>query len=158
MIVITLPYPISANRYWTQFTIRGRQMQAPSKEAKVFKREVAERALEQGLRKPIAGRVALTLRLYPQRPQDAARRIARNPMNWDDDVRCLDLDNSQKVAIDALKGIVFEDDKWVWRILAERMEPDGEARLVVAVEPIMRVSPQAALPIDVPRETEDFFA
>jgi crossover junction endodeoxyribonuclease RusA len=156
MIVLTLPYPISANRYWTQFTIRGRQMQAPSKEAKEFKREVAARAREQGLRKPIAGRVALTLRLYPQRPLDAARRIARDPMNWDDDVRCLDLDNSQKVTLDALKGIVFEDDKWAWRILAERMEPDGDARLVVIAEPIVRVSPQAALPM-VAREPEPEF-
>ncbi len=136
MIELTLPYPLSANRYWKAITIPGRTMMAPSKEAKAYKEAVGWAAREAGIRAPIAGRVAIEIRLYPQRPQDWARRARLNPAAWDDDVRCLDLDNANKVLFDALKGVAIEDDKWVRRIVAERMEPDGEARVVVRITPL----------------------
>jgi len=67
---------------------------------------------------------------------------------WDDNVRSLDLDNALKVTIDALKGIAYVDDAQVWRLSAERMEPDGEARIEVSVRPIaVQQSPQTSLPI-----------
>ena len=56
-----------------------------------------------------------------------------------------DIDNARKVLYDALKGIAFEDDARIFRDSAERMEPDGEARVVVTVAPIVRVCPQAGL-------------
>lgn len=136
MIELTLPYPLSANRYWKAITIPGRTMMAPSKEAKAYKAEVGYLALKAGIRRPIVGRVAIEIRLYPQRPQDWARRAKRDPLTWDDDVRCLDLDNANKVLFDALKGVAIEDDRWVRRIVAERMEPDGEARVVVRITPL----------------------
>lgn len=145
MTTLVLPYPISANRYWTQFTLNGRQMMAPSKEAKAYKREVAWLARAAGIREPIKGRVRVCLYLYPARPQDAAKRAQKDPMNWDDSVRCIDLDNARKCLYDAMKDIVFEDDRWVWSDGGERMEPDGPARVVVTVEPIVRNSRQPAL-------------
>lgn len=147
MIELTLPYPISANRYWRSYVPRGksRAMTVLSDEAKAYKRDAAWLARKQGLRQPIDGRVMLTVRLYPKRPQDAAKRAARDPMGWDDSVQCLDLDNSLKVLIDALKGIAFADDRWVWRIDAQRMEPDGDARVVVGIAPVGRACPQPAL-------------
>lgn len=145
MIELTLPYPLSANRYWKAITIPGRTMMAPSKEAKAYKEAVGWAARQAGIRAPITGRVAIEIRLYPQRPQDWARRARLNPAAWDDDVRCLDLDNVNKVLFDALKGIAIEDDKWVRRIVSERMEPDGEARVVVRITPLARPVVQGSL-------------
>jgi crossover junction endodeoxyribonuclease RusA len=49
-----------------------------------------------------------------------------------------------------MKGIAFEDDAWVRRILAERAEPDGEARLVVTIKPIATPQPQTSLALPEP--------
>lgn len=136
MIELVLPYPLSANRYWKAITIPGRTMMAPSKEAKAYKAEVGWVAKKAGILAPIKGRVAIEIRLYPARPQDWARRARKDPAGWDDDVRCLDLDNANKVLFDALKGVAIEDDRWVRRIVAERMEPDGAARVVVRIKPL----------------------
>jgi crossover junction endodeoxyribonuclease RusA len=85
------------------------------------------------------------IQLYPKRPQDWAKRAAKAPSSWDDDVQCLDLDNVNKVLFDALKDIAIEDDKWVRRLTSERMEPDGEARVVVTIRPLQVETPQATL-------------
>lgn len=141
MIELTLPYPLSANRYWVAITIPKRTMMAPSKEAKAYKAEVAYLARKAGVLRPIIGRVAVEIQLYPQRPQDWARRARKDPQCWDDDVRCLDLDNANKVLFDALKGVAIEDDKWVRRIVSQRMEPDEHGARVV-----IRITALAAAP------------
>jgi crossover junction endodeoxyribonuclease RusA len=147
-IVLTLPYPLSANRYWRSYVPRGhsRAIVTLSSEAKAYKQEVAWMAKQAGMRHPLQGRVAVDVLLYPQRPLDWARRAARDPANWDDTVQCIDLDNARKVLYDALKGIAFEDDKWVREDSGRRMEPDGEARVVVTVRQLLAPgSPQVAL-------------
>lgn len=154
-VKIVVPYPISANAYWRTAVVKGQRLardQSPyantyvSEEARRYKRQVKIAAFEAGIREPLAGRVSLSLELYPHRPIDWEKRARRDPMNWDDDVRCIDLDNALKVLIDALKGVAYKDDAWVRRISADRMEPDqsGE-RAVVVVEPIRRESPQPPL-------------
>lgn len=150
MILLTLPYPVSANRYWKAITIPGRTMMAPSKEAKAYKAEVQRIALAAGLAKPLTCRVELSLRLYPARPQDWARRQKRDPATWDDDVRCIDLGNAEKVLSDALQGIVYDDDKRIWRQFKERMEPDaGGARVVLAIRAMKpRVVAQRGLQLE----------
>ena len=150
MITLTLPYPISANRYWVQFTLgKGkaqRMMQAPSSEAKAYKRAVEQAAVLNRIGNPIVGRVRIDIQLFPQRPQDWAKRAAKDPVCWDDTVRCLDLDNANKVLLDALKGIAIEDDKWVRELHSQRMEPDGEARVVITITPLaLPATPQASL-------------
>lgn len=139
MISLTIPYPVSANRYWRSFVPRGhkRAIVVLSDEAKAFKSEVGWIAKAAGIRAPFDGRVAMTIKLYPGMPQDAAKRMRKLGDGWDDGVRSIDLDNALKVLIDSLKGIAYADDKQVWRIAAERMEPDGQARAVVTVEPIL---------------------
>jgi len=147
-IILTLPYPVSANRYWRTYMPKGFKapVTAPSDEARAYKAEVGWRAKAAGVRQPLACRVAIAYTLYPKRPQDWQRRVAKDPLNWDDSVLCIDLDNAQKVLLDALKGVVIQDDGWqVRRILAERAEPDGEARLVVTITPLLTDSPQAGL-------------
>ncbi len=116
-----------------------------SAEAKAYKHQVGFLAKAAGVRKPIAGRVAVSYVLYPSRPLDWAKRAKADPLGWDDTVQCIDLDNAQKVLFDALKGIVIEDDRWVRRIEAERAEPDGEGRLVVTITALAVDNPQGAL-------------
>lgn len=146
-ITLTLPYPISANRYWRTFMPKG--FKAPvttlSAEAKTYKTEVGWLVKAAGILKPITGRVAVSYVLYPHRPQDWQARMRKLGAAWDDGVQCIDLDNAQKVLLDSLKNLAFEDDKWVRRITAERAEPDGEARVVVTITPIAVESPQPAL-------------
>ena len=140
-MTLALPPPVSANVYWRSFVPRGgkRAIVVVSDEAKAYRETVHKLALIAGVRKPISGRVALTVRMYPARPQDWAKRAAKNPDGWDDTVRSIDLDNALKVLLDALKNVAFDDDAWVRRIDAERCEPDEHgARVVVTISPIVR--------------------
>lgn len=149
-ITIVLPWPISTNAYMSHriVTPKGkRSMAIPylTKEAKEYKERVAWMVHAAGIREPIRGRVSLDYKLFPKRPQDWQKRQRDHGITWDDTVQCLDLDNAQKVLFDSLKNIAFEDDKWIRRITAERMEPDGEARVVVTITAIEIEQPQISL-------------
>lgn len=139
MLVLTLPYPISANRYWAHriVTPKGKRAMAltyVTPEAKAYKEAVGWHAKAAGVRAPLACRVAIEVRLYPHRPLDYAKRMRQHGAAWDDTVQCIDLDNANKVLLDSLKGVVIDDDGWQVRSLhADRMEPDGEARVVVVI-------------------------
>lgn len=150
-LTLTLPYPPSANTYWRSRVVGKVSMTYVSSEAKAYKLAVLKLCAAAGVLDPIEGRVAITVKLFPQRPQDWARRARKDPAGWDNDVRCIDLDNANKVLLDSLKGIAIEDDKWVRRLVSERMEPDGEARVVVTIEALARPRlPQASLLDEVP--------
>ena len=146
MITLTLPYPISANRYW-RTTVRGSFVSTYiSTEAKDFKERVGWICKAAGIRAPLSGRVAISVQLYPERPQDWASRQRKHGATWDDSVRCLDIDNANKVLLDALKGVAIEDDKWVRRLVSERMEPDEKgARVVLRIEQIAQAPVQGEL-------------
>lgn len=179
MITLTLPYPVSANRYWTSITdpqglsslwgaikaaARGehrvaaalvaehggkmpflRQMVFPSTEAKAYRKLVARLALEQGIARPLAGPIEVTLTLYPHQPKDWAKRAKSDPVWWDLTVQCIDLDNAQKVIWDSLKNVAFTDDKMIRKAQNEIAVPDGEARVVVTIKPYGRAHPQEGL-------------
>lgn len=144
MITLRLPIPPSANRYWRTYMPKG--FKAPvttlSAEAKAYKQEVGWLAKAAGIHTPIAGRVSVSFDYYPKRPQDWQKRARIDPQGWDDGVSALDIDNIFKGLLDALKDVVFEDDKWVREIHAKRMEPDGEARVIVTIKQIEKVSVQ----------------
>ncbi|OMG85406.1 endodeoxyribonuclease RusA [Achromobacter xylosoxidans] len=148
---LTLPYPISANRYWASRTVTPRGKPSftstyVTKEAQDYKAQVKKLALVAGVRKPIAGRVRVEFTLYPNRPQDWQKRMRKDGAAWDDTVQCLDLDNAQKVVLDSLKDVVFQDDAWVREISARRAEPDEfGARLVAVVTPLAVERPQTDL-------------
>lgn len=145
MIRLVLPYPISANRYWRPVPIGKHVTIVPTTEAKQYRRTVAQLCAVAGVTKALQGRVEVAVQLYPHRPQDWQKRQRLHGEAWDDTVQCLDIDNANKVLLDALKGVAIEDDKWVRRLVAERMEPDGEARVVVTITPIVRRVVQASL-------------
>lgn len=152
-VILLLDYPVSANRYWQTRVMNaksagGRAMATTflSAEAKAYKKHVAAVALAAGVRAPIMGRVQIDIRLYPNRPQDWKTRQRKLGNAWDDTVLCLDLDNTSKVLLDALKGVAMDDDKWVRRIISERMEPDEHgARVVVRVMALPVEQPQLVL-------------
>jgi len=145
MITLTLPYPLSANRYWRPVKLGPRISIVPTKEAKAFRAEIAVACHDQGVRAPITGRVHVDVKLYPGRPLDWQKRMRKEGGAWDDTVRCIDIDNANKVLLDALKDVAIDDDKWVRKLTSERMEPDGQARVVVTITAIATVRPQADL-------------
>lgn len=145
MITLTLPYPISANRYWRPVSLGKHITIVPTKEAKDYRKEVMRIVLAAGIVNPLRGRVAIDVQLFPHRPLDFAKRMRLLGAAWDDGVQCLDLDNANKVLLDSLKGVAIEDDKWVRQLSSERMEPDGESRVVVRITQIAVAQPQGDL-------------
>ena len=136
MISLTLPYPVSANRYWRTVWPQGcrQPVTTVSPEARSYQKRVQRLAREAGIVRPFHGRVSVSYVLYPKRPLDWKRRARANPARWDDSVQCIDLDNAQKILFDALEGIVFENDRLVRHIEGERAVPDGEGRIELCVE------------------------
>lgn len=110
-MTITLPTPVSANRYWRNF--RGRMV--VSAEAKAYKEQVAWIARAAGV-EMLTGDVSVTMRVYRQ-----AKRG--------------DLDNSLKVSLDSLIGIAYADDSQIVRIVAERYDDKRNPRVEVEVTP-----------------------
>lgn len=151
MIELTLPYPISANRYWATRVIpkpgaKPLALTYVTSEAKSYREQVGWICRAAGVRSPLSGRLDVRLQLYPHRPQDWQARMRKHGALWDDTVQCIDLTNAEKVLLDALNTIAFDDDKQIRRYLAERMEPDEHgARVVLRISQIAAVQPQEAL-------------
>lgn len=146
MIVLTLPYAVSANVYWRTAARGGRAMTYLSAAAKQYRADVSRICAAHGIDQPLSGRLSMHLRLFPHRPLDWKKRQRKIGALWADTVQCVDLGNAEKVLSDALQGIAFEDDKMLWRITSERMEPDEHgARVIVAIDRIAAPVAQASL-------------
>lgn len=112
---LSLPYPISANRYWRTYGGRnGHPNVVVSDEAQAYKTQVGWLARKAGLRAPIGGYLELHVVLHPIKPKTIVKPSQ--------EVRCIDLDNALKVTLDALQGVAYPDDSNVRRIVAERGE------------------------------------
>jgi len=138
-MILVLPYPISANRYWISFWAAKakRVITGVTKEAKAFKDECGWRAKAAGVHTPMEGTIELRIALIP-----------KNKV-------CMDLDNALKVTIDALKGIVYADDSQVYRIVAERKEADPSgARLEIEIVPLVLPVPAGEM-FEVPVATRN---
>lgn len=145
-IILVLPYPISSNRYWRPVKLAKHITIVPTKEAKQYKADVQAAVRAAGVRQPIKGRIQLDIRLYPHRPLDWKKRQRQLGAAWEDSVQCIDLGNAEKVLSDALNGCAIVDDKWIRRIVSERMEPDEHgARVVVRVMALEVAQPQLVL-------------
>jgi len=124
-----IPYPPSTNRYYRNF--RGRMIR--SAEAVAYKEEVQEIAAE-CLTSVLTGCVSVRLELHPVLPQDAVRRAKKDP-RWGLSVRRIDLDNAQKVAIDALQGIAYLNDRQITSLSIRLGVPVEGGGLSVSVGP-----------------------
>ncbi|HFC8821481.1 TPA: RusA family crossover junction endodeoxyribonuclease [Neisseria cinerea] len=119
MVRLKLPYPVSANRYWRIW----RNKAVRSAEAAAYKSVVRRIAQEAGA-VPSEGSVAVCLRLIPKANKDGSANKT-----------VIDLDNALKVTLDALQGIIYENDKQVRRIVAEYgSEPVAGGGLAVEIE------------------------
>lgn len=142
MIRLTLPFPVSANRYWRTRVIPARGSQPAivqtyvSPEAKAYREQVGWLVKAAGITKPLGGKLDVRVKLYPHRPLDYATRMRKLGADWDMTVQCMDLTNAEKVLLDALNTLAIEDDGLIWHYEADRMEPDGQARVVLTIEPI----------------------
>lgn len=146
---LTLPYCVSSNRYWETNLVRVKDPKKlaamphlkrtggwmavthRTRAADEYIEHVHYAAARAGILTPIAGRVKVEYLLYPHQPKDWATRMRRLGEHWDDSVGCIDLGNANKVLEDALKGIVYVDDKWTWRLFGYRMPPDEHGERVV---------------------------
>lgn len=116
---LILPYPVSANRYWRIWRNRA----VRSAEAAAYKETVRRIAQEAGAM-PSEGFVAVRLRLIPKANKDGSANKT-----------VIDLDNALKVALDALQGVAYHNDRQVRRIAAEYgSEPKQGGGLAVEIE------------------------
>ena len=118
IIELELDYPVSSNRYWRSF--RGRMVR--SKEANAYRKHVAQECLRWD--DPLTeAAVKCWITLHPKMTKDGrASEVV------------LDLDNCIKVALDAMQGQVFFNDKQVKRIVASYGQPKQGGGLTIRVE------------------------
>lgn len=108
--MLMLPYPPSTNRYWRSF--RGRMVR--SKVAVDYKEAIQQMAIDAGFELRV-GCVAVDMLLHPVLPKDWEKRQKKDA-EWLLSVRRIDIDNAMKVALDALQGIAYENDRQVTRL------------------------------------------
>jgi crossover junction endodeoxyribonuclease RusA len=112
-VKLTLPVPVSANRYWRH--AQGRTY--ISAEAKAYKAEVGWLARAAGAQL-LDGDLSLTMIVY--RP---AKRG--------------DLDNYTKILADSLQGVLYDNDSQIVRILAERHDDKHNPRVEVEISQVI---------------------
>jgi crossover junction endodeoxyribonuclease RusA len=104
-----LPYPPSANMYWRH--CRGRIF--VSSDARRYRDKAARIASASGIRM-LTGPVAVAVDVF--RP----KRIG-------------DLDNTLKVMLDSMRGIIFKDDSQVTEIMARRFDDKENPRAEITI-------------------------
>ena len=110
MIELTLPEPPSANRWWRK--LRNRMVLSDA--ARAYKKEVGVRCLLLRIR-PMTGPVTIHLDWYRGR-------------------KAGDLDKRLGIALDALQGHAYMDDKQIVGLSAGRYEDKINPRIHVRVE------------------------
>ena len=114
--MIQLPYPPSLNRY-----LRHTGRTYKTADALSYQRRVSMAGTAAGM-KPLQGDVALMLTLHPKLTKKGKASGS-----------CIDLDNSLKVALDALQGVAYHNDSQVKRLVAEVGEPVQNGGLSIQV-------------------------
>lgn len=122
-----LPYPISTNVYWRTF--RGRMVRSSA--AVAYKDEVGWIARSNRL-ELFSVPVMVMLVLHPVRPADAEKREKKDRL-WGLNVRRIDIDNAQKVALDALQGIAYENDRQITYLSIKLGQPIAGGGLYVTI-------------------------
>jgi len=71
-------------------------------------------------------------RSHPVRPADADKREKKDRL-WGLNVRRIDIDNAQKVALDALQGIAYENDRQITFLSIKLGQPIAGGGLQVTI-------------------------
>lgn len=123
-MIYYLPYPISTNRYWRNY--RGRTVR--SKEANDYKLMVlADSGLKSAKDSLTLKPVSVTVMLQPKL---TAKGVASKTV--------MDLDNCLKIALDALQGIAYANDKQIRMISAQYGVPREDGGLIVQVKEMVQ--------------------
>lgn len=121
-IELKLPYPVSANRYWRTAVVNGRARTYRSKDANDYRCAAQWIAKEKRV-KPHDGDYKIILRVHPRLTvSKTASKV------------CVDLDNALKVALDALQGVLYHDDKQVKELSVSYGQPITGGALTVIAE------------------------
>lgn len=118
MIVLSLNYPPSANRYWRCF----RNRMVPSVAATAYKKHVQTVAQLAGVVLHNDS-ICVNIKLLPKL---TAKGEASKVL--------LDLDNCLKVALDALQGVIIENDNQVKEIHASYGAPTNGGGLRIEIK------------------------
>lgn len=110
---LVLPYPPTNNNFKRLALVNGKPRLVLTGAAKDYKKKAGELAREASWPQ-LSGPLCVTLRAY--RP----RRIG-------------DLDNVQKVVLDSLTGIAYEDDGQIVQIVASRFDDKHDPRVEVEI-------------------------
>lgn len=141
MIQLSLPYPISANRYWRTST-RGSVVRTHvSVEAQVFREACAWTARAAGVREPLDGWLAMEITVHPVEPKSAAARRRREGPDWHLALRCIDIGNAEKVTADALQGVCYRDDAQIVDIRIKRGLPVNGGGMTVVISQVSSEAP-----------------
>lgn len=117
MIVLNLNYPPSANRYWRCF----RNRMVPSAAATAYKKHVKTVVQSKGVVLHNDS-ICVNIKLLPKlTSKGEASKVL------------LDLDNCLKVALDALQGVIIENDNQVKEIHASYGAPTDGGGLIVEI-------------------------
>lgn len=117
MIELKLPYPVSSNKYWRR---SGHKMHR-SAEAKSFIEEVKWIAKSKKA-VPTKSHYSLNIKLHPKMNKDGSTNKT-----------VVDIDNALKVTLDALEGVIYENDNQVKQISIKYAEAvQGGALTVIA--------------------------
>lgn len=127
MTKLVLPYPVSVNDMMGSFVPKGHSRPIPyvTPEAKRYKQTVGWLAKKAGFREPTTKPIEIaSVTLHPR--TIGPKGLPTGAM--------MDLDNVLKVALDALKKIVYKDDRQIKRIRnIEYGEPTAAGQLVIEV-------------------------
>jgi crossover junction endodeoxyribonuclease RusA len=110
VLEFTLPYPPTANTYWRN--VNGRMVTSAA--ARAYKEEVGW-TIKTKVKDPLPGDVYVKVKIF--RP----RKIG-------------DLDNSLKILLDSLKGLIYLDDDQIVEIRASRFDDKTNPRAEITVE------------------------
>ena len=121
-VELKLPYPVSANRYWRTAVVNGRARTYRSKEANDYRRAVQWLAKAERV-KAHDGDYSLEFELHPRKNKDGSASG-----------NVIDLDNALKVALDALEGVIYENDNQVKQISIKYAEAVQGGGLTVIAE------------------------
>lgn len=115
MIELTLPYPVSVNRYYRTF----RGIHVLSKDGRLFKNKVKGDYCNL---KPTDANFELKVVIHPKQKKDGSSYM-----------QIIDLDNGLKSILDSLESVIYNDDKQVKRIILEYGESVLKGATSVAI-------------------------
>ncbi len=122
MITVALPFPPTVNTYWRHITSRGKTRTILSRAGRQYKHDVFM--------------AVGSSRHMPAVQQMRSQRIAVTIYVSPPDKRRRDLDNLLKAPLDALTGILWDDDGQIDDLRIVRKQPLGTGNILVHAEPI----------------------